>query len=174
MRVLGLMWRSRPDFPDFWPPISGNVLSSRRMPPARALFFFLLSFVLPVSLLLTLDLYHLVEPSLIAGLHKRFTSDSSSPRLCDRFLLSATMLSYEKTPMLSDPIASSSPAPIAPPTSAQMAAPATNGVVAPQHRHIWIITGPAGCGKTSVASYLAENFSLPYLEGDSVSHSVVD
>ena len=143
------------------------------MPPARALFFFLLSFVLPVSLLLTLHLYHAVESSLVAGLHKRFISESSSPRLCDRFLLPATMLSYEKTPMLSDPIASSSPAPMAPPTSTKMAAPATNGVVAPQHRHIWIITGPAGCGKTSVASYLAENFSLPYLEGDSVSISAV-
>jgi len=37
----------------------------------------------------------------------------------------------------------------------------------PQHiEHIWIITGPAGCGKTTVAQYLAETLSLPYVEGD--------
>ncbi|KAI9882500.1 MAG: hypothetical protein M1823_005749 [Watsoniomyces obsoletus] len=34
------------------------------------------------------------------------------------------------------------------------------------HRHIWIITGPAGCGKTSVAQYIAEHLDLPYIEGD--------
>lgn len=32
--------------------------------------------------------------------------------------------------------------------------------------HIWIITGPAGCGKTTVAQFLAHELSLPYLEGD--------
>jgi gluconokinase len=40
---------------------------------------------------------------------------------------------------------------------------------ASQHKHIWVITGPAGCGKTSVAEYLHNTFSLPYLEGDTVS-----
>lgn len=39
------------------------------------------------------------------------------------------------------------------------------------HRHIWIITGPAGCGKTTVAKYLAENLNLPYIEGDEVGLS---
>ena len=34
--------------------------------------------------------------------------------------------------------------------------------------HIWIITGPAGCGKTTVAQHLATELSLPYLEGDDV------
>ena len=38
-----------------------------------------------------------------------------------------------------------------------------------EHRHIWVITGPAGCGKTSVAEFLHETYSLPYLEGDTVS-----
>ena len=38
-----------------------------------------------------------------------------------------------------------------------------------KHKHIWVITGPAGCGKTSVAEYLHETFSIPYLEGDTVS-----
>ncbi|KAK4988919.1 hypothetical protein LTR66_007200 [Elasticomyces elasticus] len=44
----------------------------------------------------------------------------------------------------------------------------TNGAQhVPEHRHIWIITGPAGCGKTTVAEYVAGQLSLPYLEGDS-------
>lgn len=38
-------------------------------------------------------------------------------------------------------------------------------------KHVWIITGPAGCGKTSVANYLHTSCSLPYLEGDDVSPS---
>jgi len=37
------------------------------------------------------------------------------------------------------------------------------------HCHMWIITGPAGCGKSSVAEYLAKELSLPYIEGDDVS-----
>ncbi|KAK6542185.1 hypothetical protein TWF694_007948 [Orbilia ellipsospora] len=36
----------------------------------------------------------------------------------------------------------------------------------PSVRHIWIITGPAGCGKSSVAAYLAKSLDLPYIEGD--------
>lgn len=34
--------------------------------------------------------------------------------------------------------------------------------------HIWIVTGPAGCGKTTVASFLAEQLNAPYIEGDDV------
>ncbi|KAK1823731.1 hypothetical protein LTR12_001917 [Friedmanniomyces endolithicus] len=33
-------------------------------------------------------------------------------------------------------------------------------------KHIWVITGPAGCGKTSVAEYLHQQLQIPYLEGD--------
>ncbi|KAF8474714.1 P-loop containing nucleoside triphosphate hydrolase protein [Kalaharituber pfeilii] len=33
-------------------------------------------------------------------------------------------------------------------------------------RHIFIITGPAGCGKSSVAKYLHQTLSLEYIEGD--------
>ncbi|KAA8893345.1 P-loop containing nucleoside triphosphate hydrolase protein [Sphaerosporella brunnea] len=33
-------------------------------------------------------------------------------------------------------------------------------------RYIWIITGPAGCGKSSVARFLAKQLDLPYIEGD--------
>jgi len=36
----------------------------------------------------------------------------------------------------------------------------------PALRHIWIITGPAGCGKSSIAAYLAKSLNLPYIEGD--------
>lgn len=47
---------------------------------------------------------------------------------------------------------------------------AMNGNMQPpnQHRHIWIITGPAGCGKTTVAQYLTKELSIPYIEGDDV------
>ena len=45
-----------------------------------------------------------------------------------------------------------------------------NGAAAsPPQRHMWIITGPAGCGKTTVAQYLAKELSIPYIEGDDVS-----
>ncbi len=44
-----------------------------------------------------------------------------------------------------------------------------NGVHQPEHhQHIWVITGPAGCGKTTVAQYLAAELALPYIEGDDV------
>ncbi|KAK3693853.1 P-loop containing nucleoside triphosphate hydrolase protein [Podospora appendiculata] len=33
-------------------------------------------------------------------------------------------------------------------------------------RHIWLVTGPAGCGKSTVAQYLASSLHLPYIEGD--------
>lgn len=36
------------------------------------------------------------------------------------------------------------------------------------HRHMWIITGPAGCGKSTVAQYLAKELKIPYIEGDDV------
>ena len=41
-----------------------------------------------------------------------------------------------------------------------------------EHQHIWIITGPAGCGKTSVAEHLHQTYKMPYLEGDTVSLTV--
>jgi DNA polymerase III delta prime subunit len=48
---------------------------------------------------------------------------------------------------------------------------ATRGMTSqPEHiEHIWIVTGPAGCGKTTVAQHLAKELSLPYIEGDDVS-----
>lgn len=35
--------------------------------------------------------------------------------------------------------------------------------------HIWIVTGPAGSGKSTVAKYLADKFAFTYIEGDDVS-----
>ncbi len=40
------------------------------------------------------------------------------------------------------------------------------------HHHILIVTGPAGCGKSTVAKYLAERYRFEYIEGDDVSHTL--
>lgn len=47
-------------------------------------------------------------------------------------------------------------------------ATSTNGSSpsAPRDHHIWLVTGPAGCGKSTVAKYLATVLHLPYIEGD--------
>ena len=42
-------------------------------------------------------------------------------------------------------------------------------LASPNHRHMWIITGPAGCGKSTVAQFVAKELSIPYIEGDDVS-----
>ncbi|KAI8632079.1 P-loop containing nucleoside triphosphate hydrolase protein [Xylariaceae sp. FL1651] len=42
-----------------------------------------------------------------------------------------------------------------------------NGQQGPKVHHIWLVTGPAGCGKTTVAQHLSQSLNLPYLEGDS-------
>ena len=71
------------------------------------------------------------------------------------------MLTYDKTPTLYG----------SQPTANTMAPtmPTANGVQAPpHHRHIWIVTGPAGCGKSTVAKYLAGKMKAPYIEGDEV------
>ena len=41
-------------------------------------------------------------------------------------------------------------------------------LVTPHHRHMWIITGPAGCGKSTIAQYLAKELCIPFVEGDDV------
>ena len=38
-------------------------------------------------------------------------------------------------------------------------------------RHMWIVTGPAGCGKSTVAAYLAQELGVPFIEGDDVSYT---
>lgn len=46
----------------------------------------------------------------------------------------------------------------------------SNGQPGPTYHHIWLVTGPAGCGKSTVASHLASALNLPYVEGDEVRH----
>ncbi|KAF2433931.1 glucokinase [Tothia fuscella] len=36
----------------------------------------------------------------------------------------------------------------------------------PQPRHLFIVTGPAGCGKSTLAEFLAKQFKFHYIEGD--------
>jgi gluconokinase len=40
---------------------------------------------------------------------------------------------------------------------------------APKNHHILIVTGPAGCGKSTVAKFLADRYGFVYIEGDDVS-----
>ena len=75
-----------------------------------------------------------------------------------------TMLSFEGRPSLPPP----------PPSAMNYANlhayKQINGALQEQHhRHMWIVTGPAGCGKSTVAEYLSQQLSIPYLEGDDVS-----
>lgn len=54
--------------------------------------------------------------------------------------------------------------------SARMAAPVPEQAHGnSNHHHIFLVTGPAGCGKTTVAEHLAQAVDMPYIEGDSVS-----
>lgn len=41
------------------------------------------------------------------------------------------------------------------------------------NRHIWVVTGPAGCGKTTVAEHLSRKLDVPYVEGDKVRFTAV-
>lgn len=45
----------------------------------------------------------------------------------------------------------------------------TAGSTPDHYEHIFLVTGPAGCGKTTVAQYLAQKLNAPYVEGDDVS-----
>lgn len=51
--------------------------------------------------------------------------------------------------------------------SADGAASLLDGSTKKTH-HIWLVTGPAGVGKSTVAEYLAKALGFPYIEGDEV------
>ena len=71
----------------------------------------------------------------------------------------------------------STPANLASPNVARLPTPSlpngvcTNGTAirnaqpAKEH-HIWLVTGPAGCGKSTIAKFLANTLHWPYIEGD--------
>lgn len=40
----------------------------------------------------------------------------------------------------------------------------------PHRHHILIVTGPAGCGKSTIAKYLSDRYGFEYIEGDEVWH----
>jgi hypothetical protein len=43
-----------------------------------------------------------------------------------------------------------------------------------QQRHIWIIGGPAGTGKSTVAKHIADSTGMPYIEGDEVRQAGIN
>jgi gluconokinase len=64
---------------------------------------------------------------------------------------------------------SSKPQSILATVTAVPASPAATIVQTPEatrYHHIWLVTGPAGCGKSTVAEFLANALELPYIEGD--------
>jgi len=72
------------------------------------------------------------------------------------------MLSYDKSPTsLYGPVRSA-PLSSAPIPSQRSPRPTPRS----HHRHLFIVTGPAGCGKSTVAKFLAKQYDLPYIEGD--------
>jgi len=79
------------------------------------------------------------------------------------------MLSYENRPALGQaPPATSDHLPIATSTSNTIIANGSQRSSQPdtKHHHIWLITGPAGCGKSTVAQFIAKAMNLPFMEGD--------
>ncbi|PQE14830.1 thermoresistant glucokinase family carbohydrate kinase protein [Rutstroemia sp. NJR-2017a WRK4] len=76
------------------------------------------------------------------------------------------MLSYENRSTLGQPTpATADHIPIS--TSSNSLSNKSSARQSPsKHHHIWLITGPAGCGKSTVAQYVAKAMNLPFIEGD--------
>lgn len=101
-----------------------------------------------------------------------------------RTFLAVTMLSYNTSVAVNGQRPSSSgamssgrqsipPSPKAArhPTSALSNGVMTNGTTSASgsssgSQHIWLVTGPAGCGKSTVAKHIADSLGLPFIEGD--------
>lgn len=73
-----------------------------------------------------------------------------------------SMASHDPLTGTTPSTASSSIVPSIPPSDNPRSLPTTH------NHHIWYVTGPAGCGKTTAATYLASTWGVPYLEGDNV------
>jgi len=78
------------------------------------------------------------------------------------------MLSYERPTMAQ---AASTNIPISAPSSSNTM---SSGTLQPSNKpdtkhHIWLITGPAGSGKSTVAQFIAKTMNLPFIEGDEVT-----
>lgn len=59
-------------------------------------------------------------------------------------------------------------------TTATPSADVLSHTTIPDHfEHIFLVTGPAGCGKTTVAQALAKELKAPYIEGDDVRQLVM-
>jgi len=82
------------------------------------------------------------------------------------------MLSYDNRPAMGQPTpATADHLPISTSSSKTMMNGTSYNGHQPgtTHNHIWLITGPAGCGKSTVAQFIAKAMNLPYIEGDEVS-----
>lgn len=79
------------------------------------------------------------------------------------------MLSYENRPAMGQ--VNSAAGDLLPISTSASKSTITNGLPPSRQRnteyhHIWLITGPAGCGKSTVAQFIAKTMNLPYIEGD--------
>lgn len=74
------------------------------------------------------------------------------------------------TPAVVDPPVHTMPEPESNATSSKT--PSTvlshDSTNSPPVQHIWVVTGPAGCGKSTVGQILQKELDIPFLEGDDV------
>jgi hypothetical protein len=61
-----------------------------------------------------------------------------------------------------------SAAAVSPSSSSHLTSANPTAMAIPPRHHILIVTGPAGCGKSTVAKLLADRYAFNYIEGDEV------
>jgi hypothetical protein len=126
----------------------------------------------------TLSINYNIGPSLYRTLHSSFAIKQPHPPPLFNNLEFSSLLFYK---MMSFDTACAVPGQKPPSAAALDIQTVANGTShnteshsataagqAGTHTHIWLVTGPAGCGKSSVAEYLANALDMPYIEGDSV------